>query len=254
VRNRDFWLLAGSFAICGATTNGLIGTHLIPACVDHGIPETTAAGLLALMGVFDVAGTMASGWLTDRIEPRRLLFWYYGLRGLSLMLLPSALGPGHHAGLLPFALFYGLDWVATVPPTVALCARAFGEERAGVVFGWVFASHSARRSPPGPRERCAEPRAATRWPSRSRGASRCSRPCAPRPWGARGQWCSWEQRGERALPARSRPCCLLLASAAFPHPRVPAGRTPNPAHDRQPRAPRAGAGEPPTGRPARPLG
>ncbi|HVU74044.1 MAG TPA: MFS transporter [Mycobacteriales bacterium] len=141
VRSKDFWLLAGSFAICGATTNGLIGTHLIPACVDHGIPETTAAGLLALMGVFDVAGTMASGWLTDRIEPRRLLFWYYGLRGLSLILLPSALGQGHHAGLLPFALFYGLDWVATVPPTVALCARAFGPERAGVVFGWVFASH-----------------------------------------------------------------------------------------------------------------
>ena len=141
VRSRDFWLLAGSFAICGATTNGLIGTHLIPACVDHGIPETTAAGLLALMGVFDVVGTMASGWLTDRIEPRRLLFWYYGLRGVSLMLLPSALSGGHHAGLLPFALFYGLDWVATVPPTVALCARAFGPERAGVVFGWVFASH-----------------------------------------------------------------------------------------------------------------
>lgn len=139
-RSRDFWLLAGGFAICGATTNGLIGTHLIPACLDHGISEVRAAGLLALIGVFDIAGTLASGWLTDRVDPRRLLFWYYSLRGLSLLLLPQALASSS-VGLLPFIVFYGLDWVATVPPTVALCQRAFGPQLGGVAFGWVFASH-----------------------------------------------------------------------------------------------------------------
>jgi len=138
-RTRAFWLLAGSFAICGATTNGLIGTHLIPAAHDHGIAGTTAAGLLALVGLFDIAGTLASGWLTDRIDPRRLLLWYYGLRGVSLLVLAPALADGG-IGLLGFVVVYGLDWVATVPPTVALCNEVYGE-RGPVVFGWVFAAH-----------------------------------------------------------------------------------------------------------------
>ena len=135
-----FWLLAGSFAICGATTNGLIATHLIPAAHDHGLSETTAAGLLALVGVFDIAGTLGSGWLTDRVDPRRLLLWYYGLRGVSLLVLAPALADGG-PGLLGFVVVYGLDWVATVPPTVALCHEVFGREKGTVVFGWVFAAH-----------------------------------------------------------------------------------------------------------------
>jgi sugar phosphate permease len=139
-RSRDFWLLAGTFFVCGASTNGLIGTHLIPACMDHGIPEVRAAGLLATMGIFDLFGTTISGWLTDRWDSRRLLFAYYGLRGLSLIFLPDALvtaGPG----LSVFTVFYGLDWIATVPPTVRLATDAFGSEDAPIVFGWVFASH-----------------------------------------------------------------------------------------------------------------
>lgn len=135
-----FWLLAGSFAICGASTNGLVGTHLIPAGHDHAIPETTAAGLLALIGLFDVAGTVASGWLTDRVDPRRLLLWYYGLRGIALLVLSPALSAGG-LGLFGFVLVYGLDWVATVPPTVALTNEVFGRERGPVVFGWIFAAH-----------------------------------------------------------------------------------------------------------------
>jgi MFS family permease len=139
-RARSFWLLAGSFAICGATTNGLIGTHLIPAAHDHGVAETSAAGLLALVGIFDVAGTLASGWLTDRIDPRRLLLWYYGLRGVALLLLPAVLGSAGF-GMFGFVVVYGLDWVATVPPTVALANDVFGRDRGPVVFGWVFAAH-----------------------------------------------------------------------------------------------------------------
>ena len=139
-RRPAFWLLAGSFAICGASTNGLIGTHLIPAAHDHGIPETTAAGLLALIGIFDVMGTIASGWLTDRVDPRRLLLWYYGLRGLALVVLAPTLTSGG-LGLFGFILIYGLDWVATVPPTVALTNEVFGRELGPVVFGWVFAAH-----------------------------------------------------------------------------------------------------------------
>jgi MFS family permease len=139
-RSWVFWLLAGSFAICGASTNGLIGTHFIPAAHDHGMPATTAAGLLALVGVFDVGGTIASGWLTDRYDPARLLIVYYVGRGLALLALPSLLGPGTTPSTWVFVLFYGLDWVATVPPTVALCRKHFGD-RAPVVFGWVFASH-----------------------------------------------------------------------------------------------------------------
>jgi MFS family permease len=140
VRSVDFWLLAASFFICGATTNGLIGTHLIPASVDHGIPEVTAASMLALIGVFDVIGTTASGWLTDRMDSRWLLFWYYGLRGLSLLLLPFAL-TSTYLVLLLFIVFYGLDWVATVPPTIALSTEKFGRERGAIVFGWIFAAH-----------------------------------------------------------------------------------------------------------------
>ena len=147
MRNRDFWLLAGSFFVCGASTNGLIGTHLIPACIDHGIPEVMGASLLAAMGVFDMVGTTLSGWLSDKWDNRMLLSWYYGLRGLSLVFLPFAFDTGigsfGFAGLSLFAVFYGLDWIATVPPTVRLAARAFGEGNAPVMFGWIAASHQA---------------------------------------------------------------------------------------------------------------
>ena len=138
--SRTFWLLTASFFVCGATTNGLIGTHLIPAAMDHGVSEVAAASLLATIGVFDLVGTLCSGWLTDRFDPRWLLFWYYGLRGLSLLALPFVIG-STNLGLIAFIVFYGLDWVATVPPTVALTASAFGRERVGVVFGWIFGAH-----------------------------------------------------------------------------------------------------------------
>jgi MFS family permease len=135
-----FWLLAASFAICGMTTNGLIGTHFIPAANDHGMPTTVAAGLLATIGILDVAGTVFSGWLTDRVDPRLLLVVYYTGRGVSLLLLPSLLSPHAEPSTWVFIIFYGLDWVATVPPTIVLCRNYFGT-RAPVVFGWVFASH-----------------------------------------------------------------------------------------------------------------
>ena len=139
-RSKEFWILAGSFFICGASTNGLIGTHLVPACMDHGMPEVQAASLLAVMGIFDLVGTTASGWLSDRFDNRILLFTYYGLRGLSLLYLPFGfITEGH--GLAIFAVFYGLDWIATVPPTVALARQAFGAEKTGLVFGWIMASH-----------------------------------------------------------------------------------------------------------------
>jgi sugar phosphate permease len=140
VGQRDFWLLAIPFFICGLSTNGLIGTHLIPAGVDHGMPEVAAAGLLATIGVFDVVGTTLSGWLTDRWDSRKLLFIYYGLRGLSLMLLPLAFSAANF-GMILFIVFYGLDWVATVPPTVALATRSFGRDRGTLIFGWVFSAH-----------------------------------------------------------------------------------------------------------------
>ena len=139
-RTREFWILAGSFFICGASTNGLIGTHLIPACMDHGIPEVQAAGLLAMMGIFDLVGTTGSGWLSDRYDSRMLLMTYYGLRGLALLYLPYGFVSENH-GLSVFAVFYGLDWIATVPPTVALTRQAFGAEKAGLVFGWIMAAH-----------------------------------------------------------------------------------------------------------------
>ncbi|MBE7244229.1 MAG: MFS transporter [Actinomycetospora chiangmaiensis] len=140
LRSKDFWLLGGTFFICGASTNGLIGTHLIPACFDHGIPEVTAAGLLALMGICDLVGTTASGWLTDRFDSRKLLAWYYALRGLSLIFLPYSFDLSFY-GLSLFAVFYGLDWIATVPPTVNLAGKAFGEENAALMFGWIAAMH-----------------------------------------------------------------------------------------------------------------
>src|SRR4051794_8482326 len=140
VRSRDFWLIAGSYFICGASTNGLIGTHLIPACVDHGLTEVVGAGLLAATGVFAFIGGTASGWLSDRFDPRFLLFWYYGLRGLSLLYLPFALDMSFY-GLALFAVFYGLDWIAGVPPTVRLLNRAMGAERIGIMVAWITVIH-----------------------------------------------------------------------------------------------------------------
>ncbi|MFJ2648984.1 MFS transporter [Streptomyces sp. NPDC087420] len=139
-RTGPFWLLAGTFAICGASTNGLVKTHFVPAAHDHGMPITAAASLLAVIGVFDVIGTIASGWFTDRFEARRLLAVYYALRGVSLLFLPMLLAPSVHPPMLFFIIFYGLDWVATVPPTIALCREHYGEDSA-IVFGWVLASH-----------------------------------------------------------------------------------------------------------------
>ena len=140
VRSPAFWVLAGTFFVCGASTNGLIGTHLIAACHDYGISEVRSAQLLALMGIFDIVGTTASGWLSDRYSSRHLLFGYYTLRGLSLLYLPYTLQNGAD-GLGMFAVFYGLDWIATVPPTVKLTSQAFGRENTGVVYGWIGASH-----------------------------------------------------------------------------------------------------------------
>jgi sugar phosphate permease len=134
-----FWALFMTFAICGASTAGLIQVHLIPMCMDFGIPQVEAASLLAAMGVFDFFGTICSGWLSDRYDNRWLLFWYYGLRGLSLLYLPYS--DFTFYGLSVFAMFYGLDWIATVPPTVRLTAQRFGAERANLVFGWIFAGH-----------------------------------------------------------------------------------------------------------------
>lgn len=138
-RTRAFWYLFATFFVCGFTTNGLVGTHLISLCGDHGIAEVQAAGLLALMGVFDLVGTTASGWLTDRYDPRKLLFVYYALRGLSLMYLPYS--DFSFYSLSIFAIFFGLDWIATVPPTLRLATEAFGERDAPVVFGWIVAGH-----------------------------------------------------------------------------------------------------------------
>lgn len=140
LRSRNFLLLAGSFFICGLTTSGLIGTHLIPFARECGLSEVTAASFLAVIGIFDILGTMASGWLSDRFDNRWLLFWYYGLRGLSLLFLPFAYDVGFY-GLMLFVVFYGLDWVATVPPTVRLTADLFGKQNVGTIYAWIFASH-----------------------------------------------------------------------------------------------------------------
>jgi len=134
-----FWLLAGTFFICGLSTNGLVQTHFISLCGDRGLGPVPAASVLAMMGAFDFVGTIASGWLSDRVDARKLLFWYYGLRGLSLLWLPNA--DYTLSGLSLFAMFYGLDWIATVPPTVKLSADVFGREKVGLVFGWIFAAH-----------------------------------------------------------------------------------------------------------------
>jgi sugar phosphate permease len=134
-----FWILFATFFICGLSTNGLIQTHFIPLCADFGMPPVDAASALAMMGAFDFVGTILSGWLSDRFDSRWLLFWYYGLRGLSLLYLPSS--TFSLFGLSLFALFYGLDWIATVPPTLALANRAFGTKKAPILFGWIAASH-----------------------------------------------------------------------------------------------------------------
>ena len=141
VKVPTFWLLFAAFFICGLTTNGLVGTHLIAFCGDHGMAPVHAAGLLSLMGLFDLVGTTASGWLTDRYDAKRLLFVYYGLRGLSLIALPY-LGFGA-VSLTSFAIFYGLDWIATVPPTVKLANARFGEADGPIVYGWIFTGHQA---------------------------------------------------------------------------------------------------------------
>src|SRR6202050_4410038 len=138
-RTPIFWILFGTFFVCGCSTNGLIQTHFITLCHDYGLPAVTAASVLAMMGFFDFFGTIGSGWLSDRFDPRWLLFWYYGLRGLSLLYLPFT--DFTFYGLSLFAVFYGLDWIATVPPTVKITADKFGREKAGIVFGWVFAGH-----------------------------------------------------------------------------------------------------------------
>ncbi|HXH45348.1 MAG TPA: MFS transporter [Bradyrhizobium sp.] len=138
-KSAAFWILFATFFICGASTNGLVQVHLIPMCLDFGIPQVQAASLLAAMGIFDFVGTILSGWLSDRYDNRWLLFWYYGLRGLSLVFLPFS--DFSLYGLSVFAMFYGLDWIATVPPTVRLTAQKFGPERANLVFGWIFAGH-----------------------------------------------------------------------------------------------------------------
>ena len=140
-RTWTFWALVLTFWVCGWSTNGLIQTHFIPAAHDHGMPATTAAGLLAVVGIFDIAGTIASGWLTDRYDSRVLLAIYYAGRGVSLLTISQVLAPQVEPGMWVFIVFYGLDWVATVPPTVALCRQHFGLARSGVVFGWVFAAH-----------------------------------------------------------------------------------------------------------------
>ena len=138
-RVRDFWLLAATYFVCGASTNGLIGTHLIPACMDHGYTAVTGAALLATMGVFNFVGTTSSGWLADKFDNRWLLFIYYGLRGLSLLYLPFSFTDYYTMTL--FAMFYGLDWFATVSPTVRILTNTFGRERAGMIYGWVFTAH-----------------------------------------------------------------------------------------------------------------
>lgn len=140
-RSKVFWLLAGSFFICGLSTSGLIGTHFISYCMSFGIPVVTAASMLSLMGIFDLIGTTASGWLSDRFDNRWLLFWYYLLRGLSLLALPAALASGSYTWLVVFAVFYGLDWIATVPPTVALTRQEFGLQKSAMMYGWMVAFH-----------------------------------------------------------------------------------------------------------------
>ena len=141
MRHPAFWVLAFTFFVCGWSTNGLIGTHFIPAAHDHGMPATTAASLLAIVGIFDLIGTIGSGYLTDKVSSIWLLVFFYAMRGLALLTIPVVLGPDVNPPLIFFIVFYGLDWIATVPPTVQLCREYFGVARSGVVYGWVFAFH-----------------------------------------------------------------------------------------------------------------
>lgn len=143
VKVKEFWLLAGSFFICGLSTSGLIGTHFVSYCISFGIPLVTAASFLSFMGVFNLVGTTLSGWLSDRFDNRWLLFWYYLLRGASLVLLPYALAQGSMPLLILFTAFYGLDWIATVPPTIGISRQIFGTQKSGIIYGWIFASHQA---------------------------------------------------------------------------------------------------------------
>lgn len=143
VKVKEFWLLAGSFFICGLSTSGLIGTHFVSYCISFGIPLVTAASFLSFMGIFNLVGTTLSGWLSDRFDNRWLLFWYYGLRGASLVLLPYALTEGSTTMLVIFTVFYGLDWIATVPPTISISRQIFGTTKSGIIYGWIFASHQA---------------------------------------------------------------------------------------------------------------
>lgn len=143
VKVKEFWLLAGSFFICGLSTSGLIGTHFVSYCISFGIPLVTAASFLSFMGIFNLVGTTLSGWLSDRFDNRWLLFWYYGLRGASLVLLPYALNEGSMTMLVIFTVFYGLDWIATVPPTISISRQIFGTTKSGIIYGWIFASHQA---------------------------------------------------------------------------------------------------------------
>lgn len=182
IHSSAFWLLAGSFFICGATTNGLIGTHFIPAGIDHGMTEIAAANLLALIGIFDIVGTTVSGWLTDRFNPQHLLFAYYSLRGLSLILLPWAFDLPNFA-IVAFIVFYGLDWVATVPPTIALATRAFGGARPRLSMGGFLPRTSwALRSPPTRQGICGRFMATMCWRSLALDTSA---------WSLRGCACSW---------------------------------------------------------------
>lgn len=141
MRHPAFWVLAFTFFVCGWSTNGLIGTHFIPAAHDHGMPVSTAASLLAIVGIFDLIGTIGSGYLTDKVSSVWLLVFFYGMRGLALLTIPVVLGPDVNPPLIFFIVFYGLDWIATVPPTVQLCREYFGLARSGVVYGWLFAFH-----------------------------------------------------------------------------------------------------------------
>ncbi|MBS4199171.1 MFS transporter [Bacillus sp. FJAT-49732] len=140
---KEFWLLAGSFFICGLSTNGLIGTHFVSYCISFGVPLVTAASFLSFMGIFNLLGTTLSGWLSDRFDNRWLLFWYYGLRGASLVMLPYALNNGSMTMLIIFTVFYGLDWISTVPPTISISRQIFGTNKSGIVYGWIYASHQA---------------------------------------------------------------------------------------------------------------
>lgn len=143
IKAKEFWLLAGSFFICGFSTTGLIGTHFISYCISFGIPLVTAASLLSFMGIFNIVGTTLSGWLSDRFDNRWLLFWYYLFRGASLVILPFALMDGNITWIIVFSIFYGLDWVATVPPTINISRQIFGLQRSAIIYGWIYASHQA---------------------------------------------------------------------------------------------------------------